>query len=384
MSASGNSEPHQAFSFPRPTGPYAIGTATYQWVDAHRPEVFTADPDDRRELMAQIWYPAEDLPSSPRAPYMPDARVVAQALERFLGAPASAFAQLRDITTNAVALAPVAAGDDRYPVLLLLVGLKGSYRQVQTFQVEELASHGYVVAAIDQPYSAAMVVFPDGRQAAYDDRWDPPHSAFMDAHIPYLAQDVVFTLDRLAALDHADANGILQGRLDLGRVGLVGHSFGAVVGGEACRIEPRFRACLLEEAFMPDDVVRAGLQQSAMFLTRDAESMRLERRAAGGWPEADIQETLNTMRAVYESLPGDGYYVQVPGMFHLDMTDAPYFSTLFPWPGFSGPIGGDRAHRIVNAYSVAFFDRELRDRPIALLDGPTPQFPEVLFESRRP
>jgi len=121
-----------------------------------------------------------------------------------------------------------------------------------------------------------------------------------------------------------------------------------------------------------------------MFLTRDADSMRLERSTAGGWAEADIQETLNTMRAAYESLPGDGYYVQVPGMFHLDMTDAPYFSTIFPWPGFSAPIGGDRAHRIVNAYSVAFFDRELRDRPIALLDGPTPQFPEVLFESRRP
>ncbi len=133
-----------------------------------------------------------------------------------------------------------------------------------------------------------------------------------------------------------------------------------------------------------DDVVRTGLQGPTMFLTRDADSMRLERSTAGGWAEADIQETLNTMRAAYESLPGDGYYVQVPGMFHLDMTDAPYFSTIFPWPGFSGPIGGDRAHRIVNAYSVAFFDRELRDRPAPLLDGPTPQFPEVLFESRRP
>lgn len=33
-----------------------------------------------------------------------------------------------------------------------------------TYPVEELVSHGYVVAAIDQPYAAAEVSFPDGHQ----------------------------------------------------------------------------------------------------------------------------------------------------------------------------------------------------------------------------
>jgi hypothetical protein len=42
------------FRFPHPSGPYEIGTLTYHWVDADRPEVFTADPGDRRELMVQI------------------------------------------------------------------------------------------------------------------------------------------------------------------------------------------------------------------------------------------------------------------------------------------------------------------------------------------
>jgi predicted dienelactone hydrolase len=55
------------FRFPHPTGPYQIGTLTYHWVDAARPEVFTADPNARRELMVQVWYPAKADPSSPRA-----------------------------------------------------------------------------------------------------------------------------------------------------------------------------------------------------------------------------------------------------------------------------------------------------------------------------
>jgi hypothetical protein len=56
------------FRFPHPTGRHGIGTLTYHWVDADRPEAFTADPDDRRELMVQLWYPATPDPAAPHAP----------------------------------------------------------------------------------------------------------------------------------------------------------------------------------------------------------------------------------------------------------------------------------------------------------------------------
>jgi predicted dienelactone hydrolase len=384
------------FRFPQPIGPYAIGTLTYHWTDAARPEVFTADPNDRRELMVQLWYPAKADPAAPRAPYIADAGVVAPALARVMKLPGFALGQLRYVTSHAIPSAPVADDQRSYPVLIFLEGL-GGYRQQNTFQVEELVSHGYIVAAIDQPYVASMVVFPDGRQAAYDPRMDPPHrqagydprtapahSAFADAHMPYLAQDASFTLDQLTALNRADPNGILAGRLDLARAGLFGHSLGGIVGGEAGRLEPRLRALLLEDAYMRADVVRDGLRQPTMFITRDADTMRPERRRSGGWSEAAIHEHLATMRAVYQRLPGAGYFVQVPGTFHIDMTDAPLFSPLAERLGVSGPIGGQRAHRIINAYSLAFFDRHLKGQPAALLDGPAKQYPEVLFETRRP
>jgi hypothetical protein len=366
------------FRFPHPTGHHGIGTVTYHWVDANRPEAFTADPDDRRELMVQLWYPATPDPAAPRAPYVRDADALAPALTPLQELTPQ---HLNDVTTNAIEAAPVADDQPSYPVLLFLEGIEFAYRQQNTFQVEELVSHGYVVAAIDQPYVAATVVFPDQRQAAYDPRWDPPHSAFMNAHIPYLAQDATFTLDQLTVLDRADPNGILTGRLDLQRAGLFGMSMGAVVGGEACRLEPRLRAGLLMDAMMPAEVVRDGLRQPIMWITRDADTMRLERRRTGGWAEPVIHETLTTMRAVYERLPGDGYYVQVPGVFHADMTDVPLLASRV---GLSGPVGVQRAHQIVNAYSLAFFDRHLKGRPAALLDGPAEQYPEVRFETRRP
>ena len=60
-------------------------------MDADRPEVFTADSDDRRELMVQIWYPAEGDPSSPRAPWVQDADALAAHLARVFHLPGFTF-----------------------------------------------------------------------------------------------------------------------------------------------------------------------------------------------------------------------------------------------------------------------------------------------------
>jgi predicted dienelactone hydrolase len=389
------------YRFPNPGGPYDIGTLTYHWVDADRREVLAADPDARRELMVQIWYPAKAVASSPHAAYSPDAEILSSALAGVHHKPKFLFRNLKHLTTNAIASAPLADGELAYPVLIFLEGLTG-FRQMNTFQVEELVSHGYVVAAIDQPYTAAAVVFPDGRQVAVlpleqiqalvHQSYSPAERApilngrvFEGGIAPYLAQDVVFALQQLAALNEGGPHGLLTGRLDLQHPGVFGVSLGGIVAGQACQLEPRFRACLVMDAAMPTAVVENGLQQPTMWITRDAETMRLERRRAGGWSEAEIYAHHTSMRAVFESLPGDGYFVQVSGMFHVDMTDGPLL-----WPllasrlGLSGPIGVQRAHHIVNAYSLAFFDRYLKGRRPAMLNGPAAPFPEVSLQTRRP
>ncbi len=125
-------------------------------------------------------------------------------------------------------------------------------------------------------------------------------------------------------------------------------------------MDPRLKASLMMDAAMPSDVVGAGPRQPSMWITRDAASMRLERERSGGWSEADIAQTLTTLRSVFnESRSGDGYYVQIPGMFHINFTDAPYWSPLEQQLGLIGPIDTQRGFDIVNAYSLAFFDGSL-------------------------
>ena len=384
------------FHFPPPTGPYQIGTLTYHWVDTGRHELFSTDPHAHRELMAQIWYPVKGDSSPERAPYVQDASALSSALARALHLPGFTFDYFQDIPTHAIPSAPVANDQPSYPVLIFLTGITG-YRQSNTFQVEELVSHGYIVVGLDQPYAAATVVLPDGHQILgwTRDQMQPliqqslspvtpapmvNGQALTNGIIPYFAQDVSFTLDRLTALNKADPNGLLTGRLDLQRVGTFGVSLGAIVASEACHRDARLKACLMMDAAMPADVVQAGLQRPGMWITRPASDMRLE-----GWSEADITQTLSTMQAVFNNEPvGDGYFVSIPGMFHVNFTDGPYFTPLAPLlnPPFAGPINAQRGFDIINAYSLAFFDQHLEGRSAALLAGPSKQYPEVLFSSR--
>ncbi|MES2342091.1 MAG: carboxylic ester hydrolase [Pseudomonadota bacterium] len=357
-----------------PDGPYGVGTATYHWTDAARPEIFTAAPDDRRELMVQVWYPTRSGQAGRRAPYVEDGAVLTP-LARLLRLPGFALSHLPLIRTSAVIGAPAAQGP-AFPVLLFSHGRAG-FRQHNTFQVEHLVSHGYVVAAIDHPYAASGVRFPDGRTASFDRRF--MDRRFFDRVMPYLAQDASFSLDRLAEVNRRDPKRVLTGRLDLAQAGMFGLSMGGVVTAEACLRDARLKACLPMDVHMPADVVRAGLAQPTMWISRDAATMRRE-----GWAEADVVETQTTMRSAFARQRAPGYLVLVPGMYHQDLSDF----TALVWPplgralGLYGSLDGARSHALIDAYSLAFFDRHLKGAPAPLLDGPSAAYPEVVFARR--
>jgi predicted dienelactone hydrolase len=363
------------FRFPTPAGPYAIGTVTYRWTDPSRAEFFTDNPADKRELMVQLWYPAKPTGATP-ARYIEDPSTLAP-LARLLQLPASLFSYLRFVATHAVPGAPIAESPARFPLLIFSPG-RGGFRQHNTFEVETLVAEGYVVAGIDHPYAAGTVVFPDGRRVELDPRM--MERDFLDRAIPYLAQDVSFTLDRLALLDRDDPDRRLTGRLELDRIGMFGLSLGGAVTAEACHRDGRLGACLVMDVFTPADVVADGLRQPVLWLSRDAATMRGE-----GWHDADIDELHKTMRATYDRLKGDRYIVLVPGMFHQNFSDFPLGvpSPLGRWLGLIGPIDAVRGQAITNAYALAFFGRYLKGEPATLLDGPAPQYPEVQFDSRR-
>ena len=392
------------FHFPKPTGPYQIGTVTYHWTESRR-EIFSTNKKVHRQLMAQVWYPVTEDSSPVRALYVVGAGALSAGLAHALSAdglvhvPGWFFDDFKYVTTNAIPSAPMATEKARYPVLIYVTGLDG-FRQASTFQVENLVSHGYVVVGIDQPYTSASVTFPDGQsiQGLTKEQVQPlinqsiapsPRAPTLNGQpleqgiVPYLAQDVSFTIDQLTKLNKYDPINILTGRLNLDHLGAFGVSLGALVVAEACHEDARLGACLMMDAAMPANVVRAGLTQPSMWLTRDATTMRLESEQSGGWTNAEIHQTLSTMQAVFsKSQPDSGYYVDIPGMFHVNFTDTPYWSPFTSELGITGPIDSQQGFNIVNAYSLAFFDKALGGRFSTLLNNSSKKYPEVKLEAK--
>ena len=138
------------------------------------------------------------------------------------------------------------------------------------------------------------------------------------------------------------------------------------------------------DAPVPLQTVAAGLNQPTMWLTRPPDTMRLERERIGGWSEAEIKAHHVTMRATFESLRAPGYFVEVPDDSHLDFTDVPSWSPAFRWLRVTGPRDGKYAHRVINDYSLNFFDRHLLGKPGSLLDVPSTTYPDVTIDRHHP
>lgn len=184
--------------------------------------------------MVQLWYPARQSPAgTPRAQYLgrtqDEARTVSAALARGVGLPGFLVDGVPHARSRSVFDAPVAGGGGRFPVVLFSPG-SGGVRTQNTAWAEELASHGYLVAALDHPYDSAAVVLADGRtvttetSSSGDADQDEQLAAGWTA---VRAADLGFVLTQLDGLDRAGSDDPLTGRLDTGRAAVTGHSMGA-------------------------------------------------------------------------------------------------------------------------------------------------------------
>ena len=204
--------------FPETTGPYEVGVVTRHLIDESRDETFTPDdPNDKRELMVDIWYPAEVPEGAEPGLYMPDADV-------FIPVAAPVWPAIPDAYWNCVALlvgnaiesAPLAGFFNRYPLVIYSHGHVGASRWGNPHLCEELASHGYIVVGINHTYNSAAVRFPDGRVALTKATGRSDWPSFISLHI----EDVRFVLDELERINAEDTlDGKFTGRIDLSALG---------------------------------------------------------------------------------------------------------------------------------------------------------------------
>jgi predicted dienelactone hydrolase len=382
------------FRLPEPTGPYAVGTRYAYWIDEDRPDTYTPDPDDYREVSVQIWYPAELTGNEKPIRYM--RKEAGRAVTEFLDLPIFLLDHFTLVRTHAYLNAGVAQTETPYPVITYSPsGLMSSHMVL----FEELASHGYVVLCIGHPYWNPFVYGADGEVLPFDgqneyykawwaeesptvkeakaqitvattteaqERAHRRHNQLKPIAISDLrmwAGDIGFVLDELARVNAG--SGFLAGTLDLERVGIMGFSNGGAAAGQFCATDARCKAGINFTGFMYGDIVDMNLVQPFMFLNEEEL-----------WCKDCYVNDL-----FYKRAESSAYQLKIRGARHGSFGDPCLWGRLLYNLQWEAPIDGKRMTKIQNVYTLAFFDKHLRGLAAPLLDGTSADYPEVVFAS---
>ncbi|HYQ67261.1 alpha/beta hydrolase [Actinophytocola sp.] len=322
---------------PTPTGRHPVGTTSLHLTDESRQDPWV--PSGPRELMVSLWFPAKPR-GTHRAPYMtPRESALVLAGTGTTGVPPEVLSTTR---TNAYTDAKPLPG--KHPLVVLSPGFTWP-RTSLTALSEDLASHGYVVAAIDHTYESFATTFPDGRVTTCD-ACTLDVDDFPTLDIESRAHDVSFVLDELTRMPLVDPS----------RIGMAGMSLGGASVGETMLTDARVHAGVDLDGTMFKPLPETGFSRPFMFLTENATDPSLDRD--------------------WQRLTGWRRWLKVDGSVHQSFAD---YDMLAQQIGvdLGSHLAGTRSVEIIRRYVRAFFDLHLNGEPQPLLDSPSRCYPEV-------
>jgi predicted dienelactone hydrolase len=319
---------------PTPTGPYEVGIIDRALMDEER----------GRRLMVSIWYPAANGGTPAPLTHYPDE--VATGLGNLAGLPGLPFQYLRYFKLSANEGAPILAEGAPFPILIFSHGLVG-LRLQNSSTIQDLASRGYIVVAIDHTDAAAVTVFPDNEVRYYDlGRFsDPsdvkPDKEFVNKRVfPAWVADQRFIYNTLEKW--AENDPVFGGKLDLSRIGSFGHSFGGATALEVCRVDTRCRAAVNMDGGLYGDIRTEPAVRPLLLMTSADSSQNTE--AVEKWTK------------MIANADAPAYWLELPNSTHFSFTITQLLSPLLVPRNFDPRAG---LHTI-DTYLLAFFDLHVR------------------------
>ncbi len=224
-------------------GSYSVGVRTVELVNPKQVDILNFDkatgkaPLYDRPLTVEIWYPAVIPPGQQERTIYESAMPGASGSLHILGK------ALREA-------APVAG--ERFPLVIVSHGYPGS-RTFLTYLTENLASKGYIVAAIDHTDSVFGAV--KGFQSTLLNR----------------STDQLFTMDALTERA-AKTGDFLHGILDASKVAMVGYSMGGY--GALTSAGAGYRKDGMAAGFVPGGYFRDLTADSPKFAARKHDNLK--------------------------------------------------------------------------------------------------------------
>ena len=340
------------YKMPDVSGDYLIGTKSFV-INTERDEIYTDDPNDQRRIKFQVWYPAEKVEGYEQVPWLMDGITVSKALSKDFGFPAFALNQTANILSNSYLDAPINKDLTKYPIIIISHGWRG-FRNLHSDFAEELASLGYFVVSIDHTYGSVATVFGEDDVAYLNSEALPSREStpdFLDYAnrlVSTYGEDVISTIDYLEVLNNDSELSIFKGKLDLTKIGVIGHSTGG--GGDvyAALKDDRITALIGLDAWVESidaEDINAGLTIPSLFLR------------SGQW---ETGENNDNLYALVDSNEAPSWLYQIDGTTHFDFSMVYMFSSLTKIVGFSGSVNSMELNLMLEEVIYEFFDETLR------------------------
>lgn len=362
---------------PAPVGAYQIGSTCYTIVDEQREEIQTDDPDDKRELFVEVWYPAnlKDVEDRPAEKSLWQELHIGQ-LDRV-----SFFMNyLEGINTHAFTDVPPDTENGPFPLILFNHGFQ-MFTSQNTLLMEHLASHGYIVVSIAHPYESLRVNLSNGRTVMPEFimsmekfkeamTWIERSSALINA-----AKDSIENIQNkkervqvmLSAIENSEMNNVViewerdtrfildqligstgpklpfKNCIDTSRIGVMGMSIGGAVAAEFAKADGRIKAGINMD----------GLQYGA----RNEEGLTV--------PFMMIYSEDGTGTNDFLGLNSTEDFHEITFLTtrHADFTDMNVIWPVMRMYGQLGDIPGDRMIQLTNDVVLNFWDHYLKSKP---------------------
>lgn len=348
------------YTLPNQSGKYNVTLTIGTLTDYTRNDPSVATPTPRT-LVLSVFQPTE-CKSTVDAPYMPNKTAEFQGpyLQQEFGIPVDLSPIFLAARLPVCPSEPKTCSTPDHDRMLLFSGGWNIPRLYYSALASAIASEGFTVITIDHPGDTNIITYPDGHAVVGLNASDPTGEEFA-VYTHRRAADVSFIIDQLSnATVVAELFPQREARkLELSKIGMLGHSLGGATAVQVAGQDLRVRAAINIDGAFWGSVPSSGISKPIMYM---------------------ISEQLYnvphpTLDTLWPQLKGPKLLLEIVNSMHMGLTDAPVLlqaagQDTAAFANILGTIAPAEMVRIVVAYTSAWMKGAFAGRVGgSLLDG---------------
>ncbi len=343
-------------TFKAPTGNYEVGTRSVMLTH-------NKGKDNEKDMMIQLYYPSVDNKGK-FTDYSVDIDALRHELARTQGMPDSITGHMNQIKTHSYLDGKVAT-NEKFPLLIFSHGMT-LYNRQNTFQLEELASHGYVIAAVNYTKDSAMTLFENQDYVPYEDK--DLTLEYLDEHNLEWQADARFVLDSLLEEKNKTYDDLMK-QVDTEKIGALGHSYGGATSTYSLINDDRIKAAINMDGGFYGPAINEGDITKPFLLMNASDTIKNMKEGKDPlFVECGIRNDQVNQPGVYKLI--------LPNTDHGSFTDLAGFSPLVAVKGADYKGTFDK----INQISLTFFDKHLKNSNPDALDDYLNQHQDISVE----